>query len=134
MVDTLTKKQRSYCMSRIRSKNTSVEILLRKKLSEHAFKFKTYCKDVPGNPDVAFPDKKMAIFVDGEFWHGKDFEKRKRTYSKYWRNKIAKNIQRDKKVNKELKKMGWKVLRIWGRDLKKNPNKHTERIKKLVSA
>jgi DNA mismatch endonuclease (patch repair protein) len=132
MADTLTKEQRSYCMSRIRSKNTSVEVLLRKKLSELGLKFEAYYKDLPGNPDIVFPDKKVAVFVDGEFWHGKDFKKRKQTYNEYWRNKITRNMQRDKEVNKSLKKMGWKVLRIWGRDLKKDPNKYIEKIKNLV--
>lgn len=105
-----------------------------KKLSENRFRFEAYHKNLIGNPDVVFPDKKIAVFVDGEFWHGKDFKKRSQTYSKYWLNKISRNIKRDKKVNSALKKMGWKVIRIWGRDLKKNPDKYIEKIRSLVSA
>ncbi|MGB9677446.1 MAG: very short patch repair endonuclease [Candidatus Ratteibacteria bacterium] len=132
MSDRLTKEQRSYCMSRIRSKNTKAEIILQKKLSELNLVYETYSKDLPGTPDVVFRSSKIAIFIDGEFWHGKNFNLRKETYSEYWLKKITRNIQRDNEVNMELEKMGWKVLRIWEKDFMKNPDKYVKKIKKMV--
>lgn len=132
MVDRLTKEQRSYCMSRIRSKNTKPEILLRKKLFERGLRYRINYASLPGTPDIVFTKQKIAIFVDGDFWHGRDFEKRKHTYNEYWLKKIQRNMERDKEVNKKLKKSGWTVLRIWGKDLIKNHDKFVKKIERLV--
>jgi DNA mismatch endonuclease (patch repair protein) len=134
MADKLTKEQRSYCMSRIRSKNTQIEMIFRKMLFSRGLRFRIHCKGLPGKPDVVFPKYRIAVFIDGDFWHGRDFEERKRTYNKYWFNKIARNMERDQEVDKELRKSGWKIVRIWGNDLKKNPKRFCDRITRMVKA
>lgn len=132
MTDVLTKKQRSYCMSRIRSKNTGPELLLQENLKRQGLKFETDVKSLPGRPDIVFKKRRLAIFVDGEFWHGTDFNTRKNNYNEYWLDKISKNISRDRATNKKLKETGWKVIRIWGRSLKRNPERYIKKIRSLL--
>jgi len=132
MADRLTKEQRSYCMSRIRAKNTKIEMILRKMLFSRGLRYRIHYKNLPGKPDVVFPGEKVAVFVDGDFWHGKDFESRKKTYSDYWYNKIKTNMERDVKVDTELQEMGWEAIRIWGSALKKDPEKFCDKIEGMV--
>lgn len=132
MVDTMTKKQRSYCMSRIRSKNTKPELLLRKKLFKKGFRYRVNYNNLPGSPDIVFTKKKIAIFVDGDFWHGRYFNERKHAYNEYWLKKIKRNIERDKSVTEKLLNGGWKVLRIWGKDLIKTPDNFVEKIERMA--
>jgi len=132
MADRLTGEQRSYCMSRIRSKDTKIELLLRSMLFRRGLRYRIHYGKLPGKPDVVFPKNKLAVFVDGDFWHGRNFEKRKKTYSDYWYNKIRRNIERDKRVDEKLKDSGWDVFRIWGKDLKKNPEKFVDKIEDMV--
>ena len=122
-------------MSRIKSKDTSIEKLLRKELWTLGYRYRKNYKDLPGNPDIVYIKEKIAVFCDGDFWHGKDWEKRKKKLDKnksYWISKIEKNIIRDKKVNKELKDMGWTVLRFWGSEIKRNPKKCAEIVEKEI--
>lgn len=120
-------------MSKIRSQNTKVEKLIFRALRKEKIYFQKYYKKCPGNPDIALPRKKIAIFIDGDFWHGYNLKKlQKRLPKKYWLEKITKNVKRDKKTNLELKKQGWKVLRIWEHDIQKNLKKSLEKIKKLI--
>ena len=110
-------------MKKIKSSNTKAEILLRKKLWNAGFRYYKNYKKLPGKPDIVFVKFKIAIFVDGEFWHGFNWrEKKKKIKSNrdYWLKKIGKNIKRDKKINSELKKMGWTVLRFWEKEIKNN--------------
>lgn len=132
MVDTLTKEQRSYCMSKIRSKNTKPELLLRRRLFKKGYRYRINYKNLPGTPDIVFIKQKVAIFIDGDFWHGRDFKKRKHTYNRYWLNKINGNMERDKRVDKELVRKGWKVLRIWGKDLAKDPDRSVIEIERVL--
>lgn len=131
MTDQLTKEQRSYNMSRIKSKNTKPETIIFRMLKENGYKFKKHYS-ISGKPDLAFPKSKIAIFIDGEFWHGKDFNDWKEKISPFWLDKIWKNIIRDKKNYKLLKDNGWTVLRLWGRDVVKNPKKAYSKILKLL--
>jgi DNA mismatch endonuclease (patch repair protein) len=114
---------RSKTMKAVRSKNTSLEILLRSALFRRGMRYRIHCQDLAGNPDIVFIRTKIAIFCDGEFWHGKNWNIKKKKILKnrdYWIPKIERNIQRDKEINKVLKKNGWKVLRYWEGDIKKN--------------
>lgn len=130
-MDVFTKKKRSEIMSRICSKNTSVEKVVFGELRKRKIYFKRHYKKVAGNPDIALPQKKKAIFIDGDFWHGYGFEKsKKRLPKKYWIKKIEDNIKRDKRNRLKLKKEGWKVLRIWEHDIQKKKN---ESIEKAIS-
>ncbi len=127
MADVFSKKKRSEVMSLIRSKNTKPEIALRKLVSAAAYplgyRYRLHYKKLPGRPDIAFVSKKIALFVDGSFWHGYRLKNGQALPRKYWLPKIKRNMERDKEINRALRKMGWKVVRIWEHDLKKNPDK-----------
>jgi len=89
------------------------------------FRYRIHYNKLPGNPDIVFPAKKVAIFCDGDFWHGKDWEIRQnkiKTNREYWIPKISNNIERDKNVTKKLESRDWNVLRFWESDIKKNIN------------
>lgn len=109
-------------MANIRSKNTKPELLLRKALHAHGLRFRTNDKHLPGRPDISIHKYKLAIFIDGEFWHGYGWELRKdrlKTNSGFWRPKIERNMQRDKQVNKLLAQQGYTVMRFWQQDIQK---------------
>ena len=117
-------------MSRIKSKDTSIEIILRKAIWKKGIRYRKNCKDVFGKPDICFKGKKVAIFCDSAFWHGKKFlegEKFK-TNKDFWEKKILRNIERDKEVNKKLKEEGWIVLRFWDYEIKKETERCVEKI------
>jgi len=130
MTDVHTKKQRSYNMSKIKSKNTKYEIILRKKLWAEGIRNYRLHKKLPGTPDITFTNSKLVIFVDGCFWHKcpKCFKKPS-TNINFWNKKINSNVERDKKVNRILKENGWKVLRFWEHDIKKDVNRCIRTIK-----
>lgn len=132
-MDTHTKKQRSFNMSQIKSENTLPEKMTFKYLRERNYKFKMHYK-IYGKPDIAFPKDKIAIFIDGEFWHGKNFNAWKTELSEFWFKKISENIRRDKNNRKLLKKEGWKVLRIWGKEITKTPGKSFLKITDFIEA
>ena len=106
---------------KIKSKDTKIELLLAKAMWAKGLRYRKNCKDVFGKPDFCFKGKKIAIFCDSEFWHGKNFlvgEKFK-TNADFWEAKIKRNIKRDKEVNDKLKSEDWIVLRFWGQEIKK---------------
>jgi len=117
-----TTKNRSHLMSRIKGKNTRSELLLRKSLWHLKIRYRKNDPRLPGRPDIAIPSKKLAIFIDGEFWHGHDWHMKKeflRSNKFYWIQKIETNMGRDKQNNEDLIKMGWRVLRFWDNQVKK---------------
>ncbi len=116
-------------MRRVRGKNTSCEMLLRKALWAEGLRgYRVNVRKLPGNPDVVFGPAKAAIFVDGCFWHGCPKHCRMPSSNKkYWENKIGRNIQRDKKNRAALRKAGWKVLRFWEHEIKKSPERAARR-------
>jgi DNA mismatch endonuclease (patch repair protein) len=133
MADVFTKEVRSKVMSRIRSKNTSPEILLRKTLWKKGYRYRIHYK-LPGKPDIVFVQKRVAVFVDGCFWHKcPKCYKPPKTNKKYWLPKIEKNVDKDKKNNKKLKEADWKVIRLWEHEVKKDINECIERIEKQLS-
>lgn len=124
-MDNLTSEQRRKNMQRIRSQDTKIERLLREALWEKGYRFQKNYKKLPGKPDIVFVKYKVAIFCDGEFFHGKDWEELKQRLersnnSEYWISKISRNIERDNEINKKLLFLGWTVIRFWGNDIKKN--------------
>ena len=107
-------------MQAIRSTGSKIESLLAKAIFVRGHRYRKNDKTVFGRPDLTFKKLKIAVFVDSEFWHGKDWtpdDKRFKTNVSYWKQKIARNIERDKEVNKTLKKSGWLVLRFWGKQV-----------------
>ena len=117
-----TTKQRSYNMSRIRSKGTKPEKLLNKALWQAGIRYKTPKKPLPGKPDISLKKYKLVIFVDGAFWHGYDWENRKHSIKsnrEFWIAKIERNMQRDQEVNSFYQSKGWTVLRFWDFEVKR---------------
>ena len=124
-------------MQHIRSNNTKIEEILRKALWNKGYRYRKNFKDLPGKPDIVITKYKIAIFCDGEFFHGKDWEVLKQRLEKsnnseYWINKISKNMHHDDQVNKELMFMGWTVIRFWGNDIKKNTDECIKVIDEVV--
>jgi DNA mismatch endonuclease (patch repair protein) len=125
MADVHGKETRSYNMSRIKNKNTKIEIVLSKALWAKGYRYTRNDKSVIGKPDFVFKKIKLAVFCDSEFWHGKDWDsqqKRMDTNKEYWISKIQNNINRDKKANEKLTNSGWVVVRFWETEIKKNLN------------
>lgn len=117
MADTMTKKQRSFCMSRIRGRDTKPELKIKRLMKKLGFSHQP--KGIIGRPDFANKKEKIAVFVDGCFWHGCPKHcKKPKTNKKFWYKKIAANVKRDKQVNTKLKKDGWRVIRIWEHKIK----------------
>lgn len=122
-------------MSRIRNKDTKIEIQLRKELWSRGLRYRKNDKSVEGKPDIVFKGPKVAVFCDSEFWHGYDWENRKndiKTNRDFWINKIERNMQRDYQVNSILGEQGWVVLRFWGKDIQKNLTQCADIIEKEV--
>lgn len=126
-MDVHTKKQRSYNMSRIGSKNTKPERIMFNLLEESGLKFKKHYQ-VSGKPDIVFLNHKLAIFIDGEFWHGKNFDEWSSKLSKFWYKKIFGNIKRDRENHRFLRKKGWHVMRLWDKKILKDPQKPLNKI------
>ncbi len=126
MTDVFSKKKRSWIMSRIRSKNTSIDLAMRDMLSEARLKFVMY-PDLFGSPDFQV-GKNILVFCDGDFWHGYRYAEKKRPAKKYWREKIERNMKRDRQVSRKLRRDGWSVLRIWEHDIKRKPEKCMQKV------
>lgn len=133
-MDVHNPEQRSKNMAAIRSTATKSEVLLGKALWKEGLRYRKNNKTVFGKPDFTFKKYKIAIFVDSEFFHGKDFETKKKpaTNADFWEKKISRNIERDKEVNEYLKAHGWTVLRFWSNYVKKNLNECVAEIKKVA--
>lgn len=133
-MDVFTKKKRSEIMSKIRSKNTEPERIVFRELRKRKIYFQRHYKKALGSPDIAFPRKKIAIFIDGDFWHGRNFAKdRNRLPKKYWRKKIETNILRDKNNRAKLRKQGWKILRVWASDITETTQKIIDKVVNFIS-
>lgn len=128
VADVLTPEQRKKNMKSIRNKDTSIELCLRKALWNKGYRYRKNYKRILGTPDIAITKYKIAVFCDSEFFHGKDWQSLKHRLAKadrgeFWINKIQKNIERDEQINLKLERMGWKAIRFWGKDIKKNADK-----------
>ena len=133
-VDKLTKEQRRKNMQAVKAKGSKIETTLAKALFAKGYRYRKNDKTVFGKPDLTFKSLKIAVFVDSEFWHGKDWEIKKlehKSNQDFWIPKIERNIERDKEVNSQLLKEGWIILRFWGKDIEK---KLQDCITKIVDA
>ena len=136
-MDRLTKEQRHKNMSHIRSKNTSIEVLLCKELRKRGYGYRKNYNELPGKPDIVLTKYKIAIFCDGEFFHGKDWASQKERVQQgnnpeYWISKIERNMARDEEINRELIHLGWIVLRFWGKDIRKNMDSCINEIENAI--
>lgn len=131
-MDVLTPEQRHRNMSNIRSRNTKPELLLRKVLWERGLRYRLK-NDLPGKPDIIFKKYRLAIFVDGCFWHGcPEHYIEPKTRTSFWKSKINGNIERDKKNNSYLADMGWTVLRFWEHEIKNNPHNAADKVQSAI--
>jgi len=131
----------SKIMAAVRSKDTEPEVLLRRDLFRRGFRFRVHYKRLPGRPDIVFPSQRVAVFVDGDFWHGGGWKERGfpsleaqfERNAKFWVAKIRSNVERDRKVNAELAASGWTVIRLWESEVRRSPDKCARKVKKAVS-
>lgn len=136
-MDNLSKEQRRKNMQHIRAKDSGIEVALRQALWAKGYRYRKNYSLLPGKPDIVFTKEKVAIFCDGEFFHGKDWEilqttLRNSNNGDYWINKISRNRERDEEINKKLQFMGWTVIRFWGNDIKKNVVGCVQAIEELM--
>jgi len=115
-------------MSRIRGRDTGPELRLAKAMEELGCQWETHCRDLPGRPDFALRDERIAIFVDGDFWHGWRFPQWRHKLSEKWEKKIQATRDRDRRNHKKLRRLGWIVVRIWEHQLERDPARCVERI------
>ena len=133
-MDNLTPEQRKKSMQHIRSKDTSIEIRLRKAVWHAGIRYRKNYKKLPGKPDIAITKYQIAVFCDSSFFHGRDFEAKKKpgTNREYWDKKIRRNIERDRETDCMLKAMGWTVLRFWDTEINKDLEGCLQTIKEAV--
>ena len=120
-MDNHTPEQRKKNMQAIRSKDTEIELLLRKELWNRGYRYRKNYKKAVGKPDIALTKYKIAVFCDSEFWHGYNWEERKRdfkSHQEFWIPKIERNMERDVEVTAHLESEGWTVIRFWGKEIK----------------
>jgi DNA mismatch endonuclease (patch repair protein) len=137
MADVLTKEQRHKNMKNIKGKDTKIEVLLRKALWHKGYRYRKNYKKLEGKPDIVLTKYKIAIFCDGEFFHGKDWEKLRERLKRgdngeFWIKKIARNMEHDNDINKRLEFEGWTVLRFWGNDIKRNPEECVKTVEETI--
>lgn len=124
-------------MRRVKNKDTFIELKLRKALWREGYRYRKNYSRVYGTPDICFHSKKVAIFCDSNFWHGKDWDSRKNDIMSnrdFWVSKIERNIKRDSEVNEKLNSIGWTVIRFWEDEILKETSKCIEKIEKVVKS
>ena len=124
-------------MKRVKSKDTSIEVILRKALWRKGFRYRKNVPSLPGKPDIVIPKYKIAIFCDSEFFHGKDWDKLKEQLKRgnnadYWIKKIERNMQRDKDNDSKLRLLGWEVVHFWGKEIVKNAEECVKAVEEIA--
>lgn len=132
MTDNLTPQQRSYTMSRIRSTNTKPELVIRKLVHNQGLRFRIHQRSLPGCPDLVFRRGQVAVFIDGDFWHGWRFPQWRNKLAPYWSAKIQNNRRRDKLKFARLRRLGWFVIRLWEHQIEAEPERCAERVAQTV--
>ena len=132
MADNMTPEQRSRTMSRIRSTDTGLEVTMRRLLHARGLRFRKNVRALPGNPDIVFVRARVAVMVNGDFWHGWRFSAWSRKLGPYWQEKIARNRRRDVRNIRKLRRLGWTVIRIWGHDIEADPIGCAARVEAVV--
>jgi DNA mismatch endonuclease (patch repair protein) len=129
MADQLTKEARSALMSRVKNRDTAPEVALRRALFAAGVRgWRCHAKSVPGRPDISFRGRRLAIFTDGAFWHGHPDYYRGQS-GRFWNEKIARNRERDARVNRELAEAGWRVIRFWDFEIEKSLDDCVQRVR-----
>ena len=134
-MDKHTPEQRRKNMQAVKNKDSQIELLLRKELWSRGLRYRKNVNRIYGKPDIVFIGKKVAVFCDSEFWHGYNWEERKKdfkSHQEFWIPKIKRNMERDAEVTAKLESEGWTVLRFWGNEIKKNTAQCADIIEKAV--
>lgn len=132
-----TQEQITKNMKAVKNKDSQIELLLRKELWARGLRYRKNVNRIVGKPDIAFLGKKVAVFCDSEFWHGHNWEERKKdfkSHQEFWIPKIERNMARDVEVNEILQSEGWTVLRFWGKDIKKQLKECADKVEEVVRA
>ena len=130
-----TKEQISFNMQQVKNKDSKIEVLLRKELWSRGLRYRKNVNRIYGKPDIVFIGKKVAVFCDSEFWHGYNWDERKKdfkSHQEFWIPKIERNMERDAEVTERLESEGWTVFRFWGNEIKKNTAQCADIIEKAV--
>ena len=125
-MDKISKEQRHYNMAQIHGSNTELEVLVRKYLFHRGLRYRKNDKRLPGHPDIVLPKYKTVVFVNGCFWHGHEncpYSRLPKTNTEFWRTKIQQNRNRDFENERQLQESGWRVLTVWGCEIKKKADK-----------
>ena len=134
-MDKHTPEQRRKNMQAVKNKDSQIELLLRKELWSRGLRYRKNVNRIYGKPDIVFIGKKVAVFCDSEFWHGYNWEERKKdfkSHQEFWIPKIERNMERDAEVTARLESEGWTVIRFWGNEIKKNTAQCADIIEKAV--
>ena len=136
-MDVLNAEQRHKCMSRIKSKDTSIEVSLRRALWKKGYRYRKNYSALPGKPDIVLTKYRIAIFCDGELFHGKNWEILKPRLLKgnnpdFWVKKIERNMKRDDENDKRLLFLGWTVIHFWGNDILKNTDQCVKVVEEAI--
>lgn len=126
MADVMTPKQRSRCMAAVKGKDTKPEMIVRKYLFSRGMRFRVQVRKLPGNPDIVLPKYKTVIFVNGCFWHGHEdckYFRLPKSNVEFWKEKIGRNIERDRESMQALLDLGWKIIRVWECELRNKANR-----------
>ena len=132
-----TQEQITKNMKAVKNKDSQIELLLRKELWARGLRYRKNVNRIVGKPDIAFLGKKVAVFCDSEFWHGYNWDERKKdfkSHQEFWIPKIERNMERDIEVTGILESEGWTVLRFWGKDIKKHLQECADKIERVVRA
>ena len=136
-MDKHTPEQRRKNMQAVKNKDSQIELLLRKELWSRGLRYRKNVNRIYGKPDIVFIGKKVAVFCDSEFWHGYNWEERKKdfkSHQEFWIPKIERNMERDAEVTAHLESEGWTVIRFWGNEIKKNTAQCADIIEKAVQS
>lgn len=133
MPDHMTPAQRSRAMKRVKLKDGSLEKLVQRELRARGLRFKRHVRTLPSRPDIVFPEQKLAVFVDGDFWHGWRLPAWERKLSPFWREKLRANRARDQRNFRRLRACGWRVLRLWQHKVLKNLERCADSIEAKLS-
>jgi len=121
MPDHMTPEQRSRAMSHVKLRDGPLERYIQGELRRRGFRFRKHVKSLPGSPDIVFPKEKVAIFIDGDFWHGWRLPAWEHKLSPFWKEKLRTNRKRDQRNFRKVRALGWRVIRIWQHQIKRDP-------------
>jgi DNA mismatch endonuclease (patch repair protein) len=132
MPDHMTLEQRSRAMKHVKLKNGPLERIVQRELRAMGLRFRRHDRSLPGNPDIVFSDKRVAVFVDGDFWHGWRLPAWEHKLTPFWREKLRTNRNRDQRNFRKLRAQGWAVIRIWQHELATDVRQCVKRIETVL--